>query len=743
MPPDALARRFWPRLEPERRGELERELEALRAAHPEEPEAMIAARLARRLPMQPHGRLAGAHDPPSVLRVERRLAAHAALHEAAPGELLDGIPVRWAREPVTPEAIADVWRRWLAARRAERLFAYVHVPFCRTKCGFCQFESVIGAGADAVEQTLAATVAEAERLEGALGSLEVDAMTVGGGTPSELSAEQLDRLLGAIVGRLIEVPSGAYFSAELNPDSTTEAKLEVLRARGVNRVSFGVQSLHEPTLRAIARGYQSPAMVDEAIEAARQVGGLKIAADLIASLPEESGASFEEGARRLVARRPDQIVLYEYQPVTRRGRAMPAGPLALDEAARRFLAVAVGAGYRVVPHTGSSVIVELPGARRFDTRYVQHAREPTSLLGLGPFAESHAFGVASYVAGPDPAADRPYRALARTPREELGTYLGRRLAAGLPLEDDALARFFGGSLTELAPEAVGWLLEEGSLVRTDTGYRGSPAREEAIRAAWAFLDARTLGRLRQRLSGGVPLERARSGLGEGAAALLERARPLLDVALAADPLRRRGAERDEAGLRLALAPDELDPTTCEAWLGEIGEHRAALSALGGHGLLESVEVQVWASGTEAEAGLAAPAPALLECLASALSVPDEGWWRRAAALRIDARGVWLGWRVDPTASRLWAASRRALPDALARALERGSMRYERGPGEASRLRVGVLDDEALRVSLPEGLRDARGRISSLLLPLRGARPLLEGLEAELTLRPRSLPTTRE
>ncbi len=726
---DRLAESLSARAAPSTRDALAALADALREAHPGEAEGVLRGRLAARATLEEHGRFAAPGDPPSVLEAERRARAHAELAARAPGELTDGVDARWARRPADRAEVIDIWRRWAARRRGERLFVYAHVPFCRTRCGFCQFESVIGAREAAVEATLAATLEEAAALAPALAGARADAVTIGGGTPSELDPSQLARLLAALEA-LAPRRDGAYFSVELNPDSTTAGKLEVLAAGGVNRVSFGVQSLHAPTLRAVARGYQTTAMVEDALRAAREAGGLaagglKVAVDLIASLPEETAASFEDGAARVLALGPDQVVLYAYQPVRRGGRAMDPGPLPFAEAASIFASRAEAAGYQRVPHTGSSVIVERAGARRFDVRYVQHAREPTSVLGVGPFAESHAFGVATYVAGAELGAAEAYRVSERSEVQELAAYVGRRLSAAMPIEEAEVTRVFGASLEASAPETVGWLLERGSLARVEGGLAARGDRAAATGAAWSFLDPDTLAALRRRLGGGLPARRALAALSDPAP-IAARAGRALARAVDAVPVAIDGRE----GIRLALAPDELDHEAAAA----LFPWAPALAELAGHGLLGGASAVVLAASVALEVRLAAPCVDLLRGLVDPRLVPRDDWWARVAAVRVDGGGrLALRWDVDPATSPLLRAVRRALPPPLADALADAALRYERGPdGEA--LIAAPRDPSALARVLPRRPGpESGGRVRALRLPLTGARPRLEALSTERAL----------
>lgn len=145
---------------------------------------------------------------------------------------------------------------WLVSRAA-----YVHVPFCAHKCGYCDFASVAGADIladrylDALECEMAMRLGE-PRL--------VETIFIGGGTPTRLDARQLARLL-AMVGRWFPLETGFEWTVEANPGTLDAEKVEVLAASGVNRISLGAQSFRRESLRVLERNHD-PEEVFRAVE---------------------------------------------------------------------------------------------------------------------------------------------------------------------------------------------------------------------------------------------------------------------------------------------------------------------------------------------------------------------------------------------------------------------------------------------------------------------------------------------
>ena len=123
--------------------------------------------------------------------------------------------------------------------------AYVHVPFCRHRCGYCNF-SVIADRDDLIERYLVAIDRELAILD----CPEVDTVFVGGGTPTHLQNDSLDRFL-EIVGSRFQLATAFEWTIEANPEDITDEKLSLLSEHGVNRISLGVQSFNDQKLQRL------------------------------------------------------------------------------------------------------------------------------------------------------------------------------------------------------------------------------------------------------------------------------------------------------------------------------------------------------------------------------------------------------------------------------------------------------------------------------------------------------------
>lgn len=179
---------------------------------------------------------------------------------------------------------------------------YIHVPFCSVKCFYCDFTAFSGQGRIAARY-LAALEAEA-RLSP---PLEFETLYVGGGTPSELSAAEIQALLaGAGRGRWREA------TFEANPESLDEPKLEALRRGGVDRLSLGLQTADDALLKSIGRKHDF-AQFSKVYRAARRLGGFSIGVDLMYGQPGQSLESCLSSLEVVLALEPDHLSLYGLQ----------------------------------------------------------------------------------------------------------------------------------------------------------------------------------------------------------------------------------------------------------------------------------------------------------------------------------------------------------------------------------------------------------------------------------------------
>lgn len=203
--------------------------------------------------------------------------------------------------------------------------AYVHIPFCARLCSYCDFNVVAGRE-DLVERYVLAVIAEIER-EPAWRQL--DAIYVGGGTPSRVAPALLARIVDALKRRF-GIASGAEVSLEVNPEDWTPAVGAGLREAGFTRVSIGVQSFDGEVLKALGRRH-TPEQAEAAVGGAR-LAGFSVNVDLIFGTPGESEADWAAGVARALASAPDHLSAYALtvERGTALSRAVAAGDPAPD-----------------------------------------------------------------------------------------------------------------------------------------------------------------------------------------------------------------------------------------------------------------------------------------------------------------------------------------------------------------------------------------------------------------------------
>lgn len=208
--------------------------------------------------------------------------------------------------------------------------AYVHVPFCARRCPYCDFAVVTpeeGGTADTIERYVAAVVAEAA-MEQPWGPL--DAVNIGGGTPSRLAPADLSLILGALDERF-GITGGAEVSIEVNPEDWSDAVAAALLAAGFNRVSFGVQSFDSTVLADLGRSH-TPIDARRAVTSAQAAGFPTVSLDLIFGTPGESAGSWRTTVEEALGLEPQHLSMYALtvELGTALSRAVRAGAPAPD-----------------------------------------------------------------------------------------------------------------------------------------------------------------------------------------------------------------------------------------------------------------------------------------------------------------------------------------------------------------------------------------------------------------------------
>ena len=164
---------------------------------------------------------------------------------------------------------------------------YIGIPFCPTRCLYCSFTSYpIGVYKDKVDAYLDTMEKEMEYVAASYTEKKLVSIYIGGGTPSSISAEQMDRLCSMIEKHFDLSQVREYTIEAGRPDSTTADKLQVMKAHGVGRISINPQTMNGETLKLIGRAH-TPEQAEEAFKRAREAGFDNINMDLIVGLPGE------------------------------------------------------------------------------------------------------------------------------------------------------------------------------------------------------------------------------------------------------------------------------------------------------------------------------------------------------------------------------------------------------------------------------------------------------------------------
>lgn len=351
---------------------------------------------------------------------------------------------------------------------------YVHVPFCRRRCSYCDFAIAVRREVPAREYhrvILAEWNHWAEHPIWQQGR-RVESIYFGGGTPSLLPADVLADLLGALI-RGVQPAGDCEITLEANPDDVTPSAVAGWRAAGVNRVSLGGQSFSDDALRWMHRTHDSD-RIAQACTTLRLGGVNNVSLDLIFGLPQAIERNWLTDLDRAVALEPDHISLYgltvePHTPLARwisRGTVMPP---AEGHGADEYLAAHErlgAAGYRWYEVSNAA----LPGRR---SRHNSAYWSKSSYLGLGPSAHSSWGRTRQWnrrewrdyrdavAGGADPVAGREILTDEQEHIEQL--YLGLRTSDGLDpaqVPPEVISRWL----------SAGWATAEGRLRLTAEGW---------------------------------------------------------------------------------------------------------------------------------------------------------------------------------------------------------------------------------------------------------------------------------
>ena len=357
---------------------------------------------------------------------------------------------------------------------------YIHVPFCKTRCNYCDFYKSTSRAE--TEVYIEALEREMEYRHAYFGSDPVETIFFGGGTPSLYRPATLQRLIDK-ARSLWRVAPSAEITAEMNPDDITAPFLDELAATDINRISFGVQSFVDRDLRLLGRRHDAR-QAAEAIRHVQERGFDNISLDLIFGIPGMSAVEWEGNVRQAAALGIRHLSAYclTIAEGTPFGKMVDAGKLvtASDETCEEQFLLC----HRILADHGFHhyEISNYARGEAFRSRHNWAYWNGTPYLGLGPSAHSydgdlriHAvddLGQYLRLAG----TEHIYETERLSPADKYNEYIMTALRTDRGVSRAALARRFGPQGVQHFEASAEQHIRTGDIIREATGYRIPPEK---------------------------------------------------------------------------------------------------------------------------------------------------------------------------------------------------------------------------------------------------------------------------
>ena len=378
------------------------------------------------------------------------------------------------QEELRPEEIRSIWENSSPGDRS----LYIHVPFCIRKCRYCIYASEKPENQDMVREYTENTIRELEYYSDAVEG-KFDTFYMGGGTPSILSAESIEKLLETVNSNY-SFRKGSERTFEMNPSTATEEKIEILSEQGINRVSFGVQSSDREILENENRGYQSFEMVEKAVKKALETGFEEVNVDLIAGLEGSEKEDIIRSFRDIADLGPDRICIYPLQPnssyLEKRGQTQKEFfkqlENLLEELRKPLKEEARKQGYHspdltVNPRDANSWGFRKEGSRTgFVKSYRFSGQDIDGCLGIGPQSNSYIRNRIDYkrMNIQKFRKDRKlYRGLPLERKDSMRSFILNRAASEMELSKEKFRERFGTGIEEEFGKALEMMERAGAI----------------------------------------------------------------------------------------------------------------------------------------------------------------------------------------------------------------------------------------------------------------------------------------
>lgn len=355
----------------------------------------------------------------------------------------------------------------------QSLGIYLHIPFCESKCRYCDFYSMPHRPADLKIAYVEAICRDLSRRAADCADYEIDTIYFGGGTPTSLAPADLARILQTVV-KYYRVTRDAEITAECNPGTVDANDLRTLRAAGFNRLSIGLQSAHANELKELGRLHDFR-IFESVWNDARRVGFSNLSADVMFGIPHQTLESFLQTLETVCQLSPEHLSAYaltieEGTPFARRAATMPLP----DEDQTREMYLSMIDFLRA--HGLEQYEISNFARPGLESRHNLKYWMQMPYLGFGPAAHSDFSGkriansrdLDGYLAGKDiSASEQPTKA----EREDECVMLSMRLCEGLSKR--VFANRFGREPTEYLDRLRAYL-SDGFIRETADGFAFTP-----------------------------------------------------------------------------------------------------------------------------------------------------------------------------------------------------------------------------------------------------------------------------
>jgi oxygen-independent coproporphyrinogen-3 oxidase len=261
---------------------------------------------------------------------------------------------------------------------------YIHIPFCLSKCPYCDFYSLTAVSA--VPDFLDALFKEMEMYRNRFNSF--DSVYIGGGTPSLLSPQQLEQILTNIREKF-DLPSKPEITIEANPADLNRSYLESIREIGINRINIGVQSFDHKVLGFLGRRHSLKQAIS-AIEASKKAGFRNMGLDLIYGVPEQDIESWLDTLKQAVAFSPEHLSCYQLTLETKTplGKRYQAGEFSIPGEELQYEFFMKTSEFLEDTGYNHYEVSNFARGKEYTSRHNQKYWDHTPFLGLGPSAHS-------------------------------------------------------------------------------------------------------------------------------------------------------------------------------------------------------------------------------------------------------------------------------------------------------------------------------------------------------------------